>query len=133
MNCTRKVAASRSLFQDPSIPSKCTLVCRYCKTLPMCLMICPCKMFYVVPKNPSMSKAVVHIGTHDHPVADSDCRGAMDLIHDQIMIQVALIPNAKNSAIGMVVGKELLLKGLLVEHGEGRKPTEDELAQVFDK
>jgi hypothetical protein len=90
-------------------------------------------MFYIVPKNPSMSRAAVHIGTHDHPVADGDCREAMDLIRDQIMTQVALTPNAKNSAIGMAVGKELLLKGLLVDHGEGRKLTEDELAQVFDK
>jgi hypothetical protein len=90
-------------------------------------------MFYIVPKNPSMSRAAVHIGTHDHPVADGDCREAMDLIRDQIMTQVALTLNAKNSAIGMAVGKELLLKCLLVEHGEGRKLTEDELAQVFDK
>jgi hypothetical protein len=118
---------------DPSIPSKYTLICRYCKTLSTCLKLCPCKMFYVVPKNPSMSRAAVHIGTHNHPVVDGDCREAMDLIHDQIMIQVALIPNAKNSAIGMAIGKEFLLKGLLVEHGEGRKLTEDELAQVFDR
>jgi hypothetical protein len=46
------------------------------------------------------------------------------------MIQVDLTPNAKNSAIGMVVGKELLLKGLLDEHGE---LIEEELAQVFEK
>jgi hypothetical protein len=92
-------------------------------------------MFYIVPKNPNMNRVAVYIGTHNHlvVVVDGDCREAMDLIRNQIMTQVALIPNAKNSAIGMAIGKELLLKGLLVEHGEGRKLTEDELAQVFDK
>ena len=46
---------------------------------------------------------------------------------------MALTPNAKNSAIGMAIGKELLLKGLLVKHGEDQKLTKDELAQMFDK
>jgi hypothetical protein len=55
---------------DPLVPSKCTLVCRYCKTLPTCLRLCPCRMFYVVPMNPSMTRAAVYIGTHVHPVAD---------------------------------------------------------------
>jgi hypothetical protein len=90
-------------------------------------------MFYIVPKNPSMTRAAIHIGVHEHPVANGDCRETMDMIRDQIMTQVALIPNAKNSAIGMAVWKELLLKGLLIEYGKGRKLTEDELAQVFNK
>jgi hypothetical protein len=70
---------------DPSVPSKCTLVCQYCKTLPTCLRLCHCRMFYVVPKNLSMTCAAVHIGTHVHLVADGDCREAMDLIRGQIM------------------------------------------------
>jgi hypothetical protein len=118
---------------DPSIPSKCTLVCRYYKTPPTCFRLCPCMMFYVIPKNLSMTCAAVHIGTHVHPVADGDCRETMDLICGQIMTHVALTPNAKNSAIGMAVGKELLLNGPLVKNGEGKKLTEEELAQVFDK
>jgi hypothetical protein len=86
-------------------------------------------MFYVVPKDPNVSRAAVHIGTHEHPVADGDCREALE----QIMTQVARTPNARSSAIGMAVGKEFLLKGLLDKHGEGRKLTKDELAQVFDR
>jgi hypothetical protein len=39
-------------------------------------------MFYVVPKNPNMTRAAVHIGTHEHPVADGDCREAMELIRE---------------------------------------------------
>jgi hypothetical protein len=46
---------------------------------------------------------------------------------------VALTPNAKNSAIGLAVGKELLLRGLLDESGEGKKLIEEELAQVFER
>jgi hypothetical protein len=118
---------------DPPALSKYTLVCRYCKALSSCLKLCPCKMFYIVPKDLNVTRATVHIGTHEHLVADGDCREAMELIREEIMTQVACTPNAKSSAIRMAVGKELLLKGLLEEHGEAQKLTEDELAQVFDR
>jgi hypothetical protein len=49
------------------------------------------------------------------------------------MTQVARTLNAKISAIGMAVGRELLLKGLLDEGANGQKLTETELAQIFDK
>jgi hypothetical protein len=80
-----------------------------------------------------MTRAAVHLGTHDHLVVDGDCTEAMDLIRDQIMSQVARTLNAKISTIGMAVGKELFLKGLLDEGANGRKLSETKLAQVFDK
>jgi hypothetical protein len=90
-------------------------------------------MFYIISKDPNMSRAAVHFGTHGHPVADGKCREAIDIIRQQIMIQVARTPNAKSSTIGMAVGRELLLKGLLNEDGNGRKLTESELVEVFEK
>jgi hypothetical protein len=90
---------------DHITPAKCTVVCRFCKTMPICLKLCSCKMFYIIPKNYNMSKATVHLGRHDHPVTDGDCREALDLIRTQIYAQVAKTPNAKTSAIGLAVGK----------------------------
>jgi hypothetical protein len=49
----------------------------------------------------------------------------MDLIRDQILTEVARTPNAKTSTIGLAVGRELLLKGLLDEGNDGRKGTMD--------
>ena len=46
---------------------------------------------------------------------------------------MALTPNAKNNAIGMAIGKELLLKSLLNESGEGKILIEEELAHVFER
>ena len=90
-------------------------------------------MFYVVSKNPYMSRAVVHIGHHDHLVASRECREALDSIHDEILHQVGKTPNTKVDAIRMAVGRELLLKGLVDESGNGRKFTKEELKHVFDK
>jgi hypothetical protein len=67
---------------NPPSPSKCSVVCRLCKSTPSCLKLCSYKMHYIVSKNPNMTRAAVHLGTHDHPVVDGDCRKAMDLIRD---------------------------------------------------
>jgi hypothetical protein len=114
-------------------PTKCTIVCRFCKSTLVCLKLCSCKMFYIIPKNYNMSRVAIHIGFHDHLVADGDCKEALELIRNQIFAQVAKTPDAKNSAIGLAVGKELLLKGLLDESCNGRKLSEGELEQVFDR
>ena len=68
-----------------------------------------------------------------HPVAKGDCRDAMDQIRDEIRSQVAKTPTAKASAIGIAVGKELLMKGLIDEAGDGRVLSERELDSIFEK
>jgi hypothetical protein len=71
---------------DPSVPSKCTLVCWYCKTLPTCLRLCPCRMFYVAPKNLSMTRVAMYIGTHVHPVVDTSRKNKInDLRNDSFL------------------------------------------------
>ena len=114
-------------------PQRCTLLCRICKSTPVCLKLCPCKMFYITSKDPRMSRACVHLGTHEHPVATGECREAMDIIRERVRDQVSKTPHAKASAISLAVGRELLLKGLVDESGEGIKLTEEDLAQVFEK
>ena len=57
-------------------------------------------MFYIIIKDPLMSKACVHIGTHDHPIANGECREAMDIIRVAMKNHVAKTPTAKSSAIG---------------------------------
>ena len=109
------------------------LVCKYCKVTPSCLVVCHCKLFYVVSKDPNMSRACIHIGTHKHPVAKGDCRDAMDQIREEIKTQVAKTPSAKASAIGIAVGKELLMKGLINEDGDGKVLSELELNSILER
>ena len=63
---------------NSEVTVKCKLVCRFCKVIPTCLELCPCKLFYAVSKDPTMSRACIHMGTHLHPMAKGDCRAAMD-------------------------------------------------------
>jgi hypothetical protein len=65
-------------------------------------------MFYIIPKNYNMSRVAIHIGFHDHLVADGDCKEALELIRNQIFAQVAKTPDAKNSAIGLAMAGSYL-------------------------
>ena len=80
-----------------------------------------------------ISQACIHFGTHKHPVAKDDCRDAMDQIWEEVKIQIAKTPSAKSSAIKIVVGKELLMKGLLNEDGDGKVRSKMELNVVLEK
>ena len=62
------------------IPPKYTILCRICKSTPSCLRLCACKMFYITSRVPHMTRACIHFGTHDHPMATRECREAMDII-----------------------------------------------------
>ena len=112
---------------------KCKLVCKHCKSTPSCLVLCPCRMYYIVSKDPLMSKACVHIGTHGHLVAKGHCRDALIQIREKVKVEVAQTSNATPSAISLAVGKELLMQGLIDEDGGRKDFLEDELSLVFEK
>ena len=112
---------------------KCKLVCKHCRRTPSCLVLCPCRMFYIVSKDPLMSRACVHIGTHGHLVAKGYCRDALIQIRKKVKDEVARTPNATSSAISLAVGKKLLLQGLIDEDGGGNNLLEGELSLVFEK
>ena len=80
-----------------------------------------------------MTRACVHIGTHDHPVAKGHCRNAMVQIWKIIKDQVSKSPNATPNAISLAVGKELLMQGLIDKDGGGSTMSEGELSLVFEK
>ena len=62
-----------------------------------------------------------------------NCRDALEQICNDIKMRVARMPIAKTSAIGIAVGRELLMKGLIDEAGDGKVLYELELDSVFKK
>ena len=90
-------------------------------------------MYYVVSKDPLMIRACIHIGTHKNLVAKGHYRDAMVQIQKMVKDQVVKSPNATPSAILLVVGKELLMQGLIDEDGGGFAMSKGELSLVFEK
>ena len=66
-------------------------------------------------------------------MATGECREAMDIIREKIREQVSRTPHAKASAISLAMGKELLMKGLVDEFGEGKKLSEEDFVHVIQK
>ena len=71
---------------NSEVTVKCKLVCRFCKVTPTCLELCPCKLFYAVSKDSTMSRACIYMGTHLHSVAKGDCKAAMDQIQEEVKL-----------------------------------------------
>ena len=57
----------------------------------------------------------------------------MDIIKEKVRNQAAKTPHAMARAILFVVGRKLLMKGLVDETREGKKLTEEDFVQVLEK
>jgi hypothetical protein len=60
-----------------------------------------------------MTRVVVHIGCHVHPISDGVCLDSLDLMCDCVAQEVTTTPNTKNSAIVMASSKKFLADWLL--------------------
>ena len=114
-------------------PLDSTLVCSICKVPPTCIAFCNAKIYYVVAKD-HMTRACVHLGSHDHPVKVGDYRDSIEQTKSLISDQVERTPTATNSSIVLEASKELLGPLLLARDGEEQKPLElTDLLPLFDK
>jgi hypothetical protein len=55
------------------IPSFYLLGCKFCHFPPLCVIDCNGKIYYVVHRLHSMSRTMIHLGVHNHPIADGKC------------------------------------------------------------
>lgn len=70
-----------------------TLVCKHCLTKLDCVSPCTARMFYIVHYIQGVNRACVHLGVHNHHVAQ--------LVREEVQ----RIPHAKILAIALVVEK----------------------------
>jgi hypothetical protein len=114
-------------------PLDSTLVCKVCKVPPTCVNFCDARIYYVLSKS-DMTRACIHLGTHDHPVSDCICWETLDTISSLIAQEVSKTPTTKNSAIAMAASKEFLDKYLIHSDPGPKKMLRDqELEDVLDK
>ncbi len=66
------------LCQKIMISSSSSLGCKFCHSLPFCFIDYNGRIYYVVYRFQFMSKAVIHLGVHNHPIADGKCRKLVD-------------------------------------------------------
>lgn len=114
-------------------PASSTLVCKICMEPSACIARCTMQVYYVIG-NFTLSRAYVHLGTHEHPVKDGELRDMQATTRSLIGEQLERTPSATNSAVILEATKELLGGLLLCPDGELPKTMDlAALVPVFDK
>jgi hypothetical protein len=133
VNETEWEGLSEKLFEVGSkLSAGSTIVCKSCNVLPTCVALCTAKIYYVTG-TPHMTRACVHLGSHDHPVKYGNHRDFIDLADSLIGDHVERTPSATRSAIVFETAKEVLDPLLLAKKGDPQKVLElDELQGIFD-
>ncbi len=96
-----------------------TINYKFCDFLPTCLQTCSCKMYFVVHKFPNLSKVVIHLGTHAHPVANEKCREFFQEMKNTVVDEVYRTLIATTLAIALSISKTFLFCHLSNEDGKG--------------
>jgi hypothetical protein len=114
-------------------PAGSSLVCKICKTPPVCIATCAARIYYVYGAS-NMTRACVHLGVHEHPMKVGEDQEIKERTHKLIEEQVYRTPKATTSAIVMEASKELV-GGLLIdpEGAPVRKYELEELVPILEK
>ncbi len=99
--------------QMTMIPSASLVGCKFCHDFPFYVIDCSGQIYYVVHKLQSMSRATIHVGVHNHPVADGKCREFVEEIRRLIAEELDRMLNAKIFEISLSASKTLLASYLL--------------------
>jgi len=95
------------LSQMTMIPSSSPLGCKFCHSPPFCVTNCGGCIYYVMHRFQSMSKAVIHLGVHNHPIADGKCWEFVKETRRLIIEEVDPTLDANISSISLNVCKTL--------------------------
>ena len=131
-NCTQWSGQTSMPFNvGCTSPENSTLHCKVCFTPPACLALCPAHVYYVFSSTVDIQRACIHLGWHDHLVADGVCRESVDESYKCVATEVYKTPKATTSAIQMAASQAFLSDYLF------NTPTQEEkqlnLESVMDK
>ncbi len=63
------ITGEMALFPFPS-----SLGCKFCYAPPLCVTDCNGQIYYVVHRLKLISRIVIHLGVHKHPIANGKCK-----------------------------------------------------------
>jgi hypothetical protein len=66
--------------QFASRPHVYTIMCEFYVASPLCVNTCPYWMYYVIHKLQSFSRAMIHLGTNEHPIIKGMCKEFLEEI-----------------------------------------------------
>ena len=100
-------------------PIRSTIKCKVCRSIPIFIALYHARIIYIHSTSVEMSRACIHLGVHDHPVANDTCRESLDMAYQCVANEVLKTPTAKNLAIIMALSKQFLVDYLLKYSASG--------------
>ena len=74
----------------------------------MRIALCYARIIYIHFTSIGMSRAYIHHGIHDYPIANDICGESLDMVYMCVANDVVKTPTTKNPAIVMVSSKQFL-------------------------
>jgi hypothetical protein len=113
-NNTEWVGSIPLLYVVGNVPlTRSTVECKVCPSTPVCITLYHARIIYIHSTYVGMSRACIHLGVHDHLVANDTHCESLDLAYHCVTIEVLKTPTTKNSAIIMTVSKQFFANYLL--------------------
>ena len=101
------------------VPTRSTIECKVYRSTVVCIVLCHARIIYIYSTFVGMCRACIHLGVHDHHVANGACRESLDMVYQCVANEVLKTPTTKNSAIVTTTNKQFmadyLLKSLIIE------------------
>jgi hypothetical protein len=89
-------------------PTRSIVECKVCRSTHVCIGLCHARIIYIHSTSVGMSRACIHLGVHDHHVANGTCRESLDMAYQSVANEVLKTPTATNSAIVMAASTQFL-------------------------
>ena len=74
-NLAKKIAVGLLAENEKS-----RIFCHFCQKTAYCVQKCKCMVYYVMPKDPSVTRLMLHLGVHDHPVQPGTSKAMIERV-----------------------------------------------------
>lgn len=99
-----------------------SLKCFYCRSYPTCIAQCTCKLVLCFPNEIAgrqVTRGVIHIGHHMHPVAEGVSKQILDNVHERVSRMVSRDIGGKPRSFQLKLAKEIVMESCLFQQHEG--------------
>jgi hypothetical protein len=96
-----------------------SFACKFYHFFSLCVADYLGKIYYVMHKLPTITKATIHFKVHKHPMADGKCKEFVDKIRRLIVEDIDHMLNAKICVISQGASKTFLAMHLLDDSDDG--------------
>lgn len=98
------------------VPKESSIVCFYCQSAAFCYDTCEALVYYVMPRDTSLTRLMIHVGKHHHPSQPGCSRLARDRVKAGVMKVLAADRTATPRKVQMAVARDIFMEAFMVKH-----------------